>query len=88
MQPDELSAIKKFINLANWRFAKTMPEIPHEYIVIDDYPKKAEQINTFIAEIEQSGYQGSFYGKEYKYLKINNYKYWLIENIINRSKIK
>ena len=29
--------IKKLINYVQWRFAKTMPEIPHEYIVMDWY---------------------------------------------------
>lgn len=80
-------ASEEFIDSVKWQFAKTMPEIPHEYIVIDKHPDKSDEINTFIAEIEKNGYKKSFYGKEYKYLEINGYKYWVIENIINRAKI-
>lgn len=81
---------KDFINLIsslNWKFAKTMPEIPHEYIVIDDYPEKSDSIREFIQEIENDGYTSSFFDKEYKYFDINGYKYWVIGNIINRAKL-
>lgn len=83
----DLKQIRKLINSLNWQFAKTMPEIPHGYIVIDHYPAKADEINKFIKEIENNGYSKSFYGKNYKYLEVNGYKYWVIENIINRAKI-
>ena len=80
--------LKKLILSLTWRFAKTMPEIPHEYIVTDSYPEKLSEIKNLIAEIENNGYTKSFYGKEYKYLNIDDYKYWVIENIINREKLK
>ena len=40
--------VRKFIDSVDWQFAKTMPEIPHEYIVTDDYPEKAEEINNLM----------------------------------------
>lgn len=80
--------IKKFIDSVKWQFAKTMPEIPHEYIVTDNYPEKSDEIESFIKQIDEKGYTKSFYNKKYKYLKINGYKYWVIENIINREKLK
>lgn len=82
------SEITKLIDSVKWTFAKTMPKIPHEYIVTNDYPEKVDAINTLITEIEKNGYTKSFYNKEYKYLEINGYKYWVIENIINRAKIE
>ena len=81
-------AIKNFIDTVAWTFAKTMPETPHEYIVIDDYPEKLDSIRKFVQEIENDGYVNSFFDKEYKYLEIDGYKYWVIENIINRAKIE
>lgn len=80
--------IRKLIGSLNWTFAKSMPEIPHEYIVIENYPEKSNQIEEFIAEIEKNGYEKSFYSKTYKYLEIDGYKYWVIGNIINRAKIE
>lgn len=84
----DLKQIQKLIDSLNWQFTKSMPEIPHEYIVTDHYPEKADEINKFIKDIENHGYSKSFYDKEYKYLEINGYKYWVIENIINRAKIE
>jgi hypothetical protein len=83
----ENKSIIDLITSVKWTFAKTMPEIPHEYIVVEDYPEKEDEIKEFIQEIEEKGYIKSFYTKEYKYLKIDGYKYWVIENIINRAKI-
>lgn len=85
---NSLKEIKELISSLTWTFAKTMPDIPHEYIVIGDYPKKSDEIKVFIKGIESYGYAKTFYGKEYKYLEIDGYKYWVIENIINRAKIK
>lgn len=82
------SEIKEFISSVDWQFAKTMPEIPHEYIVTNQYPDKIERIKEFVEEIEKNGYAKKFYGKQYKYLEIDGYKYWAIENILNREKIK
>lgn len=80
--------MNKLISSVEWRVAKTMPEIPHEYIVVESYPEKSDEIEKFIKEIERNGYTKSFYDKEYKYLEIDEYKYWVIENIINRAKIE
>ena len=79
--------INELLNSVNWIFAKTMPEIPHEYIVIDWYPEKIKEIKLFIQEIDRNGYSSKFYSKENKYLNIDEYKYWVIDNIINRTKL-
>lgn len=78
----------ELIKSVKWQFAKTMPDIPHEYIVIENYPKKKDEIRQFVKEIESNGYTQNFFTKEYKYLEIGDYKYWVIENIINRAKIE
>ena len=51
---NNLEKVKKLIESVEWRFAKSMPEIPHEYIVIDNYPEKTEEIQNFINEIEKN----------------------------------
>lgn len=82
-----VNSFSKLIDSVKWTYAKTMPGIPHEYIVTDHYPEKSDEIEKFIEQIQQNGYAKAFYGKEYKYLEIDGYKYWVIENIINRAKI-
>lgn len=79
---------EKLIDSVRWTFAKSMPGIPHEYIVVDNYPEKADDMKLFVSEIAKNGYTKTFFGKVYKYLEIGDYKYWVIDNIINRAKIE
>ena len=86
------SIVKKFIKLIErneWIFAKTMPEIPHHYIVRDNLSGKDQKLfDEFKLFIKENGYTEKFYTKEYQYINIDGYKYWIIENILNREKIK
>ena len=81
----------KFYNLIGqnkWIFAKTMPEIPHYYIVKDDLSNDDKKLfNEFDEYIKMNGYSRKFYSKKYIYLNIDDYKYWVIDNILNREKI-
>lgn len=80
--------IETFINRSKWIFAKTMPEIPHYYIIRDylseDDKKLFDDFNVFI---KKNGYQATFCSKQYTYFNIGNYQYWVIENILNRVKM-
>ena len=84
--------MEKFIKLIErneWIFAKTMPEIPHHYIVRDNLSNKDQKLfDEFKLFIKENGYTEKFYKKEYQYINIDGYKYWIIENILNREKIK
>ena len=83
--------IRLFENFADrltWTFAKTMPEIPHYYIVRDNLAKEDHKtFDEFKLFIKKNGYTEDFHGKKYQYININKYKYWVIENILNREKI-
>jgi len=82
---------EKFLKLREnnkWIFAKTMKDIPHEYIIQDGLSKDDKQLFAeFKIYIDKNGYTKKFYSKEYKYIDIYGYKYWVIENILNRTKI-
>ena len=84
--------MKKFTKLIennDWIFAKTMPEIPHYYIVRDNLSVENQKLfDEFKLFIKEKGYAGKFYTKEYQYINIEGYKYWIIDNILNREKIK
>ena len=83
--PEEL---KSFIKNSKWIFAKTMPEIPHYYIVRDSLSDDDKKLfDEFDKYIEINGYSKKFYSKEYTYLDIDEYKYWVIDNILNRARI-
>jgi len=83
--------MKKFIKLIErneWIFAKTMPEMPHHYIVRDNLADEDQKLfDEFKLFIKENGHAEKFYTKEYQYFNIDGYKYWIIENILNREKI-
>ncbi len=80
---------KKFLKLIEkneWVFAKTMSEIPHHYIVRDNLFENDKKIfDEFDEFIKKNGYTAKFYSKQYTYFNIGDYKYWIIENILNRA---
>lgn len=81
--------VEKFVNKNKWTFAKTMPEIPHEYIVRDDLSEEDKKLfDKLRVFIKKNGYTEKFYSKEYKYFNIDKYKYWVLDNILNRAKLK
>lgn len=85
--------ITKYIESAKWQFAKTMPEIPHEYTVKDWNPEKSDSFIDFVKYIKEFGKDEEFYGKIYRYLIVDDYKYWTMDErveditLINREKL-
>lgn len=89
----EKDEIRKIIERFTWKFAKSMPKIPHEYTVknknsVQD-SKDYERLYFFI---KNNCYIKYFYGKPYKYCDIDDYTYWIMTDdvresiIINRTK--
>lgn len=80
--------IEKFIQDQKWIFAKTMAEIPHEYVVRGNLDKNNQKLFDAFAEfIKENGYQKKFYTKTYTYFNFDSYKYWSIEDILNRTNL-
>ena len=78
--------VESFIDRLVWTFTKTMPKIPHYYIVRGNLSKEGQKIfDEFKMFIKKNGYIKKFNGKEYQYIDINEYKYWVIEDILNRE---
>ena len=78
----------KLIEQTEWTFAKTMPEIPHYYIVRDKLSEGDKKLfDEFEKYIKKNGYSKKFYSKEYYYFEIDDYKYWVVENVLNREKL-
>lgn len=79
-----------FITVAQsfeWTFAKTMPHIPHEYIVRG----KTANEDTYIAmfqTIESRGEYRDWNGTQYQYLRPGDgYKYWKMTDVLDESTI-
>jgi len=89
IEPD----ILEFIQTSQWRFAKTMPEHPHEYVVRNWRPDRELSFERFVMVIRERGYDEQFSGVPYRYLEIAGWKYWTMGNpldettVINRAKV-
>jgi hypothetical protein len=85
--------ILEFIQTSQWRFAKTMPEHPHEYVVRNWRPDKEPVFERFVMLIREEGYDARFFDATYRYLEIGGWNYWTMGNplaettVLNRAKI-
>ena len=83
-------ALRDFVDTAQWTFAKTMPEWPHEYIVRKQVDDKL--FVRLILHIRQHGFEGCFYQRVLTYFAEDGLLYWTMGNpaeettIINRCK--
>ena len=84
--------ILDFIHTAQWRFAKTMPQCPHEYVVREWWPDQEQVFERLVMLIREHGYDAQFAGRTYRYLDIDGWQYWTMgapleeTTIINRCK--
>src|SRR5437867_1330751 len=90
MTPTSVGAV---IDSLSFRFARTMPEIPHEY-VIRSPDNEAAYVALFSAIMEQGGYE-RWAGRHKRYLYPGDgWKYWAMttelreSRVINRMKIE
>jgi hypothetical protein len=80
---------RAFAARAPWRFAKTMPDIPHEYTVRGQTPD--DEFDDFVLLIRRIGYERRFGKTTYTYLNIDGSRYWTMgaplaeTTIINRA---
>lgn len=85
--------ILEFIRTSEWRFAKTMPQWPHEYIVRVWRPDAEHVFEQLVMLIQNQGYDETFMDATYRYLDIDAWKYWTMgeepreTTIINRAKV-
>ncbi len=83
-------ALRDFVDAAEWTFAKTMPEWPHEYIVRERVDKKL--FEALVCHIREHGCEGKFYQKTITYYDDRGMVYWTMgaalgeTTIINRCR--
>ena len=72
--PAEYDPARRVIARAGWRFAKSVPDKPHEYAV--EAQNAGPEFDAFHALIEAEGYAEAFEGARYRYLRVDEYEYW------------
>ena len=84
------ASLRAFVDTAEWTFAKTMPEWPHEYIVRDRVDE--ELFERLVAHIRDHGYEGRFYERIITYYEEAGLVYWTMgaplheTTIVNRCR--
>ena len=66
---------RPFIERAVWRFAASVPDKPHSYIV-EAHFRNDPDFAAFAALIEAEGYVARFEGIAYTYLRVGDHVYW------------
>jgi len=92
-QIEDEARARKFIAKHSWKFAKTMPWIPHYYVVIHTLAKEdKDEFKWFCNTIGKYGKMMAWGKKAPKpYWFIDEYKYWIMDEnpenciLINRG---
>ena len=83
-------ALRAFIESAQWTFAKTMPEWPHEYLLRDRVDRAL--FEALVCHIRHHGIEQRFYQRVLTYFAEDGLLYWTMGEpieetiIINRCK--
>lgn len=90
MTDDELFS---FVNAHEFRFAKSMPKMPHWYVVRENC-RDDQEFCRIVMHIRKHGVPKPFWKKTYIYLVIGDFEYWTMGNplwdttILNRAIVK
>ena len=92
MEEPNYDKLREMIARCEWKFAKTMPFAPHEYIVRDKCPLTDEEFVYFLDMQRRFGVKERWGKYNNPYLYIDDYKYWTMgapndeTTVINRAK--
>lgn len=89
--------VEKLLDKATFKFASTMPKIPHEYSHRSQWGNDKDFCDV-VQFIRDHGKKEMFWKKEFTYFYYNGYKYWTMGNplsytdkkktfILNRAKV-
>jgi hypothetical protein len=84
--------IHGFIDNSRWKYAKSMPQMPHWYTLRAYAPDEAA-FERFVMHVRLCGYRERFGKTWYTYLDVDEWKYWTMGSpldqtiLINRAKI-
>ena len=84
--------ILHFIEQSRWHADRTMPELPHQYVVIHWRPEQQRVFERFARFIQEQGQKGRSATESPCYCELDGWKYWTAGApadetiIINRSK--
>lgn len=79
----ERDKVNELLNSHPFRFAKTMPTIPHEYTLRKQW--NDEEFEEVVLYMRKHGKEEKFYSKAFTYWYANGYKYWTMGAPIEKT---
>ena len=76
---------RRFILERKWKYAKTYPQCPHQYVVVH-WEKTKEDLNEFywfVKHLRKFGRERSWYKLKNIYLTVDGLKYWTMGEPVN-----
>ena len=92
MEGSNYDKLREMIARCQWKFAKTMPFAPHEYIVKEKCPLTMDEFEFFVKMQREHGVKERWGKYNNPYLYIDDHKYWTMgapleeTKVINRAK--
>ena len=83
MNSDDVEQVAAFVEGARWRFASTMTDNPHWYVLERDHA--GTEFDALCDRIDRSGQVGRFRGRSYRYLTLGEFFYWVMPSIGNKA---
>lgn len=77
--------ILRLVSAVEWSFAKTMPQVPHEYCVFRRNPELADEFAWFTRHILAYGKVESWGPYLHSYLYFRGHKYWTMDGRISET---
>jgi hypothetical protein len=71
----ELAAIKAMIGVMPWKTARAGD---HQYVMAHWSMETAKFVRVMREYIAQHGYEAAFHGYKYRYVDIDEFKYWMM----------
>ena len=75
-----------FVAAHEWRFAKSLPKMPHYYVVRQQCRADDEFVQA-VSFIRKYGFPKAFYKKTYIYYDFDGNSYWTMGNSLDITKI-
>lgn len=74
-----LERVGRLLEAHPYRFAKTMPDVPHCYTRRHQWAEATKAFSLAVDEIHLLGERRQWYGSWYDYLEVNDFFYWSME---------
>lgn len=92
MKESDIEKIQNTIANSEWRFAKTMPHMPHFY-TLRKMAESDEEFVSLVNFIRSHGYDQKWGGRLFRYLDLDGWTYWTmgakVEStiLVNRARL-